>query len=192
MFFPQEMNRQKILQLISTNPLLLSGIPRQDLDYEYCLAAISAPLEAIPCRSHKLLIYVPTEFRTEELCKIAVCRHSHNLGDVPAKYITYEMCLNSVKQCGERLCDVPTQFMTEEILIIAMQRYHHLLYRSNWELWVRGKIGESGTRQIVEKLRSFTAKEFEAEPFSPGCKKRGCTSTFEQCRSFVKEMTESE
>ena len=91
-----------------------------------------------------LLFFVPDEYRTKELCALAVGREGQTLRYVPTEMrdgeiyklalnnfpglefipnelITEEMCLNMVKtNCGA-LDDVPEKFITAELCLIAVR-----------------------------------------------------------------------
>jgi hypothetical protein len=66
------------------------------------------------------LEYVPVEFRTDEMCGIAVAHNGNALMYVPEKFRTEEMCRIAVEQDGVALFLVPEKRCTEEIFRIAV------------------------------------------------------------------------
>lgn len=71
---------------------------------------------------------VPVEFRTEEMCRIAVTEgRGMNLQYVPDEVCTEEMCLAAVNQHGKNLEYVPERFRTEEIYTVAVKSYPRML-----------------------------------------------------------------
>ena len=73
---------------------------------------------------------VPVEYRTEEICKIAVQQNGYALEDVPVEYITEELCKIAIHETGWSLEYVPVEYITEELLFMAQQTvlyYHDIL-----------------------------------------------------------------
>jgi Domain of unknown function (DUF4116) len=73
------------------------------------------------------LQFVPEEYRTPELCRLAVVQNGLALEFVPEEYRTYEICLLAIKQNGLAIQDVPEDQITPEL-------YHLALEQNGWAL----------------------------------------------------------
>jgi hypothetical protein len=60
------------------------------------------------------------EYKTPELCLIAVQQYSRAFSDVPEEYRTPKLCLIAVQQCGQALMHVPEKYKTPEFLLTAV------------------------------------------------------------------------
>jgi hypothetical protein len=68
----------------------------------------------------EILVYLPYELCTRELCRIAVAGHGEALGYVPEEFITPELCKLAVSIKGSALGSVPEQFITPKLCKLAV------------------------------------------------------------------------
>jgi len=79
------------------------------------------PYPFIKCRGRLFFTFflIPEEFRSEELCLIAVQQKAGALKYVPRKFLTRELCLMALQKDKDVLGYIPKNLYTPEILLIA-------------------------------------------------------------------------
>ena len=88
-------------------------------------------------RRYGVLILVPEEFKTKEICEIAVEKHGDNLQYVPEHLKSPELCKLAISEYGWALEYVPDKYKTPELCEIAVST-------SGWALQI-----------VPEELKSF-------------------------------------
>ena len=83
--------------------------------------------EFVKRNRYDALEFVPDEFMTEEICKVAVKRNGLALEFVPKDFLTEELCKIAVEDDGRALEFVPEYFSTEEICKIAIKNDNNAL-----------------------------------------------------------------
>jgi Domain of unknown function (DUF4116) len=68
------------------------------------------------------LEYVPEEYKTYELCLLAVQQNGRALYYVPEEYKTPELCSSAIKQDGQALYNVPENKRTPDLYLLAVQQ----------------------------------------------------------------------
>ena len=91
-----------------------------EIELEYIEQNWSA-LERI-CRWLNDLQYIPEEYRTKELCELAIQKDGNALKHVPHSLITKELCKLAVKQDEEALLFVPEELRTLELYEMAVKQ----------------------------------------------------------------------
>ena len=71
-------------------------------------------------RRYGVLILVPEEFKTKEICEIAVEKHGDNLQYVPEHLKSPELCKLAISEDGWALEYVPDKYKTPELCEIAV------------------------------------------------------------------------
>ena len=73
--------------------------------------------------SGSAFMYVPDKHKTPELCFLAVRQSGFALKLVPEKYKTAELCLEAIRQgCGRALEFASEQFKTPELCLLAVKQ----------------------------------------------------------------------
>ena len=67
--------------------------------------------------------YVPEEFKTQELCRLAIKNEGRALEYVPEEFKTYELCKIAVTKWGSALEFVPEELKTKELCELAVKHY---------------------------------------------------------------------
>ena len=88
-------------------------------------------------KRYGVLILVPEELKTKEICNIAVEKHGDNLQYVPEKLKTPELCKLAISEYGWALEYVPEEYKTPELCKLAVEK-------SSWALQI-----------VPEELKSF-------------------------------------
>ena len=88
-------------------------------------------------KRYGVLISVPEELKTKEICNIAVEKHGDNLQYVPEKLKTPELCKLAISEYGWALEYVPEEYKTPELCKLAVEK-------SSWVLQI-----------VPEELKSF-------------------------------------
>lgn len=71
-----------------------------------------------------MLLYVPDDLKTAELCSIAVFNDGRAIHSVPVNLITYELCLNAVKTNNMCVLElIPERYKTSELCLEAVRNY---------------------------------------------------------------------
>lgn len=68
-----------------------------------------------------LMNFIPTKYRTYDLCLLAVQTDGHKLPYVPIEHRTYELCLLAIRSTGSVLIHVPDEHKTYELCLLAVQ-----------------------------------------------------------------------
>lgn len=76
-------------------------------------------LEAVK-RNGDALCWVPEDFKTSEMCFIAINQSGISLEHISSQNKTYEMCLEAVKNHAHALRYVPENFQTDELVKAAI------------------------------------------------------------------------
>jgi hypothetical protein len=71
------------------------------------------------------LRFVPFELITSELCNLAISENGLAFEFVPREFMTQEICDSAVKEYGCFLMDVPREFITQEMCNIAVEHSYH-------------------------------------------------------------------
>ncbi len=135
-------NEEIVKYFIQKDASLLSILPKSMVTYDLCLCAADPNGKEI---GKLFLENVPEEFKTFELCKLALQQYPHNLIHVPkhilneelcnvamakSRFIydripescrTYEFYLTNVKRYGNFFTNVPIKFQTLEMCMAAVQ-----------------------------------------------------------------------
>jgi hypothetical protein len=83
-------------------------------------------LRVMKDNGHALSV-IRAEYKTDEMCKVAVQEDGRALKYVPKQLRTYELCLEAIKQNGFALEDVPIELKTPELCLIATQKRKDIL-----------------------------------------------------------------
>lgn len=67
--------------------------------------------------------FIPNEYKTPELCNIAIINYGSSLNFIPKKLITKELCEVAVSNYGYALQYVPNKFKTPEICKISLTKW---------------------------------------------------------------------
>lgn len=132
--------------IITNNPKALAYIPRDKLKEELCQIVYKKCFD-IP----QLIKYLPSTYKTHELCKLAIRKDTsllHHipydkrtediyiiaikqnvsiLKSIPYEHITKKMCEIVVEQNINALEYVPSHFKTEELYKIIVQKNWHMI-----------------------------------------------------------------
>lgn len=99
------------LKLIKDNSSFFKQVPEQIVTDEFIHSAVS-------CNPY-VLVLIPVEKRTYELCRIVASKGSLHL--VPEEQRTYELCLEVVSHYGNSLNYVPVEHRTPELCLAAVK-----------------------------------------------------------------------
>ena len=85
-----------------------------DITHDLCLELVKEDMDAIN--------YIPEQFRTEELWRIAITNCGYWLKELPSELMSEEFCLLAVKSYGRAIEYVPEQFKTKELFFAAVRQ----------------------------------------------------------------------
>lgn len=102
------------LALVKSNPSFIKYVNPNMITQEMYIMAVS-----VDKKGH-IIKDIPLEFRTEELCMLALEKDPDNIEYIPEEYLNEEVCLETVKKRGDVLACIPEQFMNYDICLAAM------------------------------------------------------------------------
>jgi hypothetical protein len=114
-FVPDELKTTDFfLSAFKENAFFIKYIPIERLSYEMCRDAVE--------RYNDAILYIPEQFRTEELWRIALTNHGYCwLKELPPALMSEELCRLAVNSYGRSIQYVPEQFRTKELFFDAVK-----------------------------------------------------------------------
>lgn len=74
------------------------------------------------CTREHCLRFVPEQFRTQELCSMAVGDNGWNLQSVPEEFKNEELCLLAIRSHSHPICFIPERLKTPDFYVKAVNR----------------------------------------------------------------------
>lgn len=71
-------------------------------------------------KHERCVAFIPDEFITKDMCKIAVTKKAYTLHFVPSRFKNMKLCMRSIKGYGCNLKDVPKDLINKEMCIEAV------------------------------------------------------------------------
>ena len=151
--------QERIASIKKNGGCHLKNFKIENITYEMCLAAVNGDGNA--------LIYVPEQFCTEEIFKIACMKTGMMLSEVPDDKRTLELCKEAVKSDGMAIQFIPEKYQTEEICLLAVANDVRAFQKIPEELITTSFVIEVIRQSTAEAICSLP-KQFKKTVFYQG------------------------
>ena len=119
-YVPMKLRTKELCKAaVQQYPWMFEKVPDAVKDYDFCRWAVSIA-DNLGRENFK---YVPDQFKTPELCMIAVKKDGRMLEHIPSSLITEEMCIAAITTTHAAVQLVPDSLLTEDMCILALGKW---------------------------------------------------------------------